>query len=326
MDRIIQHLKGSANILLASHVHPDGDAIGALLALGLSLSEAGKTTSLYNENSVDAYHFLPCIERITNHWDDSLNYDTAIILDCGNLERTGKNSSIISRIPVVINIDHHLTNTGFGNLNMVDPSASSSAEIVYRLIKKAELDINIAVATAIYTGIFTDTGSFRFSNTNSEAFGICEEMVSIGVIPHQIADNIYGAYPLSRLKLLKMALDSLKISPNGLLSIITITRDMLDKADSDSNDTAELINFAKSIDGIKVAVLIQEIKNTKQNLKNSKLFHVSLRSNGSVDVANIASSFGGGGHFAAAGFDVESTVADLKNYFYKLAEAAPVTN
>ncbi|MCD6185952.1 MAG: DHH family phosphoesterase [Deltaproteobacteria bacterium] len=321
MDRIIQYLESSKNILLASHVHPDGDAIGSLLALGLSLSKLGKFTTLYNESSVDSYHFLPYIKRIVDHWDESVNYDTAIILDCGNMERTGEAASKIARIPVVINIDHHLTNTGFGDLKIVDSSASSSSEIVYRLIKKMGIPIDKAVATAIYTGIFTDTGSFRFSNTNQAAFGICEELVSIGVVPHQIAYHIYGTHSLGHLKLLNLSLDSLEISQNGLLSMMIVTSDMFDKTGSDSNDSGELINFAKSINGIKVAVLIQELQNTGENSKSSSQFHISLRSNGGVDVADIASSFGGGGHFAAAGFDVESTLTDLKDYFYKLAKS-----
>jgi phosphoesterase RecJ-like protein len=319
MDRIIQHIESSKNILLASHVQPDGDAIGSLLALGLSLSGSGKSTTLYNESPVDAYHFLPCIERIVNHWDRHINYDTAIILDCGNIERTGKAASEIGRIPVIINIDHHLTNTGFGNFRIVDPSASSSSEIVYRLIKKMGIPIDNAVATAIYTGIFTDTGSFRFSNTNRAAFEICEAMVSIGVVPHNIAYHIYGTYSLGRLKLLNLSLNSLEISQNGLLSMMTVTRDMFEKTGSNLNDSGEFINFAKSIDGIKVAVLIQELKNTEKESKDLNLFHISLRSNGSIDVADIASSFGGGGHLTAAGFDVESTLTDLKNYFHKLA-------
>ena len=183
------------------------------------------------------------------------------------------------------------------------------------------ISINKAVATAIYTGIFTDTGSFRFSNTNKAAFGICEEMVSIGVVPHRIAFHVYGTYSLARLKLLNLSLDSLEISQNGLLSMMTVTCDMFEKTGSDLNDSGEFIDFAKSIDGIKVAVLIQELHNTGKNSKALNLFHISLRSNGSIDVADIASSFGGGGHFAAAGFDVESTLADLKKYFYRLAES-----
>ena len=321
MDRIIQHLESSKNILLASHVQPDGDAIGSLLALGISLSESGKSTTLYNESPVDAYHFLPYVERIMDHCDGHLNYDTAIILDCGNIERTGKAAPEIGRIPVIINIDHHLTNTGFGDFRIVDPAASSSSEIVYRLIKKMGFSINKAVATAIYTGIFTDTGSFRFSNTNRAAFGICEEMVSIGVVPHRIAFHVYGKYSLARLKLLNLSLDSLEISQNGLLSMMTVTCDMFKKTGSGLNDSGEFIDFAKSIDGIKVAVLIQELHNTREDSEGLKLFHISLRSNGSVDVADIASSFGGGGHFAAAGFDVESALADLKKYFYRLAES-----
>lgn len=319
MKQIIQYLKNSKKILLTSHINPDGDAIGSLLALGLALSKSGKFTTLYNESPVDAYRFLPYSEHIVDHCDEKI-YDTAIVLDCGNLERIGKIAPNVSQIPMIINIDHHLTNTGFGNFKIVDPDASSSSEIVYKLIKKMGIKINNAIAAAIYTGIFTDTGSFRFSNTNRMAFQICEEMVTIGVIPHQIASNIYGTYTLGRLRLLNLSLDSLRVSPNGSLSIMEVTQEMLKKTGANSTDINELINYGKAIAGIKIAVLIHEQEVKKENKNGLKHFHVSLRSNGSVDVANIASSFGGGGHPAAAGFDVESTLADLKNYFYALTE------
>jgi phosphoesterase RecJ-like protein len=180
--------------------------------------------------------------------------------------------------------------------------------------------IDKAIATSIYTGILTDTGSFRFSNTNSAAFAICQEMVELGVDPFSIARHVYGTYSLGRIKLLNLALDSIAISSNGKLSIMTLTQDMFDETNTQPEDIDGLINYARRIEDVKVAALILEHQNGKGKSKNANHFHVSLRSNGSVDVAAIASSFGGGGHSSAAGFSIESTLSDVKSIIFNLAE------
>ena len=315
MNQIIHHLKNSNNLFLATHTNPDGDAIGSLIAMGLSLEALNKRTTLYNESPIPAvYRFLPFADRIVNYVDKANIYDTAIILDCSDLERIGKAVSMVNKIPIIINIDHHITNTCYGDFQLIKTSACATTEIVYKLMKDMAVPINKAIAASIYTGILTDTGSFRFSNTNRAAFEICEEMVELGVDPYSIAQHVYGTYSLGRIKLLNMALDSIEISYNGRLSMMTLTRDMFYETDTRTEDADGLINYAKSIEDVKVAVLIQELQN------KNKQFHVSLRSNGKVNVAEIASSFGGGGHFNAAGFSIESTLSDLKSQIFKLAD------
>jgi phosphoesterase RecJ-like protein len=248
------------------------------------------------------------------------NFDTAVILDCSDLERIGEAVSMVRRIPVIINIDHHVTNVGFGDLQLIDTSACATAEIVYRLIKQLSVSIDENIATAIYTGILTDTGSFRFSNTNKAAFAICEEMVALGVDPYKIARRVYGTYSLGRIKLLNLALDSIEISYNGRLSIMTLTQNMLNKTRTQPEDVDGLINYARSIEDVKVAALIQEHQNGYRTSETCGNYHVSLRSDGTIDVAEIASSFGGGGHSSAAGFNIESTLPDLKLKIFNLAE------
>lgn len=315
MNQIIHHLKNSNNLFLATHTNPDGDAIGSLIAMGLSLEALNKRTTLYNESPIPAvYRFLPFADRIVQYVDKANIYDTAIILDCSDLERIGKAISMVNKIPIIINIDHHITNTCYGDFQLIKTSACATTEIVYKLMKDMAVPINKAIAASIYTGILTDTGSFRFSNTNRAAFEICEEMVELGVDPYSIAQHVYGTYSLGRIKLLNMALDSIEISYNGRLSMMTLTRDMFYETDTRTEDADGLINYAKSIEDVKVAVLIQELQN------KNKQFHVSLRSNGTVNVAEIASSFGGGGHFNAAGFSIESTLSDLKSQIFKLAD------
>lgn len=320
MRKIIEHLKKSKNILVATHLNPDGDAIGSMIAMGLSLNALGKKNTLYNESSISAvYRFLSAVNSVVNHIDLSIDYDTAVILDCGDINRIGEAASYISQLPIVINIDHHITNTGFGHFQQIDPSASSSAEIVYRLLKKMDVPFDKDIATALYTGILTDTGSFRFSNTNRAAFSICEEMVGLGVNPYNVAQQVYGTYSLGRIRLLNLSLDSIEISANGKLSMMTLTQEMMEETGTGLEDGNDLINYAKVIEDVKVAVLIQELKCA--HIKNDDLrkFHVSLRSDGTINVADIAALFGGGGHLSAAGFDVESTLEGLKNKIISLA-------
>lgn len=321
MKKIIQQLTTSSRVLVASHAKPDGDAIGSLLAMGIALERIGCEVTRYNESAIPAvYRFLPLVDTIQRELTDVAGFDTAVILDCGGLDRVGSAVDAITTIPTIVNIDHHTTNTRFGQYHLVDVNACATSEIIYRLIHAMGLELNVEMATAIYTGILTDTGSFRFSNTNRAAFSICEAMVAIGVNPSAVARHVYGTYSLGRIKLLNLALDSIEISSNGHISIMTVTREMLSDTGTQPEDADGLINYARRIQDVKVAALIHELENGNSVSRGRKRFHVSLRSDGSVDVARIASDFGGGGHAGAAGFSVESSLAELKKTIYSLSE------
>jgi phosphoesterase RecJ-like protein len=319
MDSIIRQIKNSHRILVISHTNPDGDAIGSLIATGLSLKALNKKTTLYNESPIPAvYRFLPKVHQVVRKLDET-DYDLAIVLDCSNLDRIGTAVSVVNRIPLIVNIDHHITNTHFGHIQLIDTSACATSEIVYWLIKQMGISLDKFIATAIYTGILTDTGSFRFSNTNRAAFAICREMLDLGVDPYDISQHVYGTYSLGRIKLLNLALDSIEISNNGKVSIMTLTKDMFAETHTQPEDGDGLINYAKRIQDIKVAALIQEHHNGNGPSENHNLYHVSLRSDGSVDVATIASMFGGGGHSSAAGFNIESTLSEVKSIILNMA-------
>ena len=321
MKKIIQQLTTSSRVLVASHSKPDGDAIGSLLAMGIALERIGCEVTRYNESAIPAvYRFLPSVDSIQRQLTDLDRFDTAVILDCGGLDRVGSAVDAITAIPAIVNIDHHTTNTRFGQYHLVDVNACATSEIIYRLIQAMGLELDVEMATAIYTGILTDTGSFRFSNTNRAAFSICEAMVAIGVNPSAVAQHVYGTYSLGRIKLLNLALDSIEISSNGRISIMTVTREMLSDTGTQPEDADGLINYARRIQDVKVAALIHELENGNGESRGRKRFHVSLRSDGSVDVSRIASDFGGGGHAGAAGFSVESSLAELKKTIYSLSE------
>jgi phosphoesterase RecJ-like protein len=314
MEPILQTINAAGRILVAAHKDPDGDAVGSLLAMGLACIRRGKRTTLYNESPIPAvYQFLPQVGRIQRRLESPEAYDAAIVLDCGDLSRIGDHWPSVRRVPVVINVDHHLSNTGFGQLQLIDRQACATAEIVLRLIKALGVPLDREIATCIYTGILTDTGSFRFANTNAAAFAIGREMTELGVDPYEVARHVFGSYSLGRIKLLNLALNSIEISPNGRLSLMTVTRRMLEETQTQPEDADGLINYARRIEAVRVAALIQEQANGCAAPDGRTPFHVSLRSDGTVDVAQLAGAFGGGGHHSAAGFQVESTLPDIKS-------------
>ncbi len=240
------------------------------------MGKLDKKVTIYNASPIPAvYRFLPSVERIVRQIKKATTYDTALILDCGQISRVGEAHSALGQIPVIINIDHHITNTRFGTIQLVDPAACSTAEIVYRLIKALNAPIDKAIATSIYTGILTDTGSFRFSNTNRAAFAISQEMVQLGVEPYNVAQHVFGKYSLGRIKLLNLALDSIEISDNGKLSVMTLTSDMFTETGTQPEDVDGMINYARRIEDVKVAALIQEQKNGKK--QNRRLAQFSCK-------------------------------------------------
>lgn len=320
MKQITDQLIKSKQVLLASHINPDGDAIGAMLGLGLALESIKKKAHLYNQSAMPAvYQFLPSIHRIKQDPGDLASYDTAIILDCSDLQRIGDHAEAVSRIPTVINIDHHVTNNRFGNYQLIDAKASATAEIVYRLIREMNIPFNTSMAYAIYTGIMADTGSFRFSNTTQEAFRISHEMVAAGADPHTVAHHVYETISLNRIKLLTMLFDTIELSEDGAFSIMTLTQNMLNASGTEIADVNGLINYAKRIESVKVAALLYERRNGRKKGSAGSHYHVSLRSDGSVNVSRIAAAFGGGGHVTAAGFDIYTTLPELKKQLLSMS-------
>ncbi|VVS92802.1 DHH family phosphoesterase [Desulfoluna spongiiphila] len=319
--KILESLKESRSLLLLTHVRPDGDAIGSALALGRALTLMGKHVRLYNESPIPAiFRFLPGIEQIVSDPGNLSAYDTAVVLDCSDLSRVGSLADEVGRIPTLLNIDHHMTNTGFGCHRLVDSSASSTGELVYRLLTDLDADIDEGMAYAIYTAIFTDTGSFLFQNTTPEAYFICGRMVEMGVDSYKVAQTLFATYSLGRLKLLNMVLDTIEISGNGKLSVMYLTQEMLRETETSVDDINGLVNYAKHIEDVQVAVLIQESRPLPGDSPKPH-YHVSLRSNGPVDVGTIAAAYGGGGHPGAAAFTSFTSLKDIKKEVLRISDA-----
>ena len=317
IEKIIATIQQSQKVFVASHVRPDGDAVGALLTMGKLVEALGVPVEVYNESPIPAvYRFLPGVEIVSHEPAVCDGCDTAVILDCGSFERIGE--AVVTKVemlPVIINIDHHVTNSGYGHIPWVEPAACSTAELVYDLIGAANIELTPQMAWALYTGILTDTGSFRFSNTSQKAFAICEKLVGLGVEPSEVSRHVYGRYSMGRIKLLNLALDAIEISANGKVSMMVLTRQMLEKTGTRPEDVEGLINYARRIEDVRLAALIQEDVNDNGNGG----YQVSLRSDGQVDVAAIATQYGGGGHPNAAGFSGKGRIAEMKAQIMALA-------
>jgi phosphoesterase RecJ-like protein len=321
-QEISQQLRLSNHILIASHIHPDGDAIGAVLAMGNALKALGKEVALYNEHPVPpAYRFLPGSETMVTAVPSVAAYEVLVVLDCSRLDRIGALASRIGDIPV-INIDHHISNERFGRYQIVEHTASATTEIVYRLIRRMMgITITRDIAYPIYTGIITDTASFSFSNSTAAAFAICGEMVSAGVDPVEVARKIYITYSSERIKFMRMVLDTFTLSENRKVSFMMATQEMVRKSGMHPEHVGRFVNYAKHIEDVKVSALALEADNYPGEMpENHTCFHVSLRSDGSIDVSEIAASFGGGGHHRAAGFNLVATCQGIKEVILGLAE------
>ena len=299
---------------MASHKDPDGDAIGSILALGETLILSGKDVVLFNEGPIpDSFASLKGIERVVNSFNPESGFDGLFILDCTNLERVGNISLHLSKIRPLINIDHHENNSQFGDLNLVDRDSSSVGEIVYRLIKLADLPMNVTVAENIFVAIQTDTGSFRYKNTTRDTFHIAGEMLGLGVDSWKIARKVMDGYTLKKLRLLESTLNTVELYHAGKVGLMTITKQVLSKTGADDSDSERFVDYPRFISGVEIAALIREI--------GKDYYKFSLRSNDWVNVADLASHFGGGGHPSAAAFTREGSLEVVKKDFLSKARS-----
>lgn len=313
LNEIAHIVKNGERFFLASHKDPDGDAIGSLLALGGTLLLSGKQVVLFNEGPIpDHLGSLAGIERVVDAVDIEMGFDAGLILDCGNLERVGAVSCHLSKIGPLINIDHHENNSRFGDINLVDAQSSSVGEIIYRLIKLANLPLDLTIAENLFVALQTDTGSFKYDNTTSEAFSIAGELVDWGVNPWKISRKVMDEWTLKRLHILESALKTIEVHSAGRVGFITIPQDTLSKADTDNLNCERFVDYPRCISGVEIAVLIREIK--------KDYYRFSLRSNDWVNVAELASLFGGGGHPRAAAFSKEGSLDSVKQEFLSKAK------
>lgn len=292
--------------LITTHVDPDGDALGSCFSLYWVLDSLHKMPSVYVRDKIPyMYEFLPKPPNLFFKEIPKGNYDAIFALDCGNLFRVGNGHERLKEMGPLVNIDHHTTNETFGSVNILNQDSSSTAEILYKLYGSMKVSFTYDIAVNLYTAIFTDTGSFRYSNTNSDSFLICEEMTRYGVSPSHVAQMVYENHPKERFLLLSEVLATLETFKKDTIAMARVTEEMFRKTKTSKEYTEGFVETIKEIRGVDVAILIRELADDQ--------FKISMRSKGNTDVAAVCNHFGGGGHKNAAGCTMKGTIVLVKD-------------
>lgn len=306
-------IRNASYVVLVTHIHPDGDALGSLFGLGDVLEGAGKEVFCYVEEEISPlYTFLPTPHLVSTDLDAALDFShqalatgkkvIAVALDCGDAGRLGAAGEKFLSISPLIVIDHHHGHRNFGDHRWLQGHCSSTGEMLYELSLALDMDVSIRAAFCFYVALVTDTGSFRYESTSPRTLRIAADLVEKGVRPQEVAERVYDNYTLARLRLMEMVLATLVVEAHGQVALIRVTADMLQRTGACSDDLDGFINYPRSLGSVQVAGFIKELE--------KGVVSVSLRAKGNVDVSAIAADFGGGGHKNAAGFRFTNTAID----------------
>ncbi|HHV27277.1 MAG TPA: bifunctional oligoribonuclease/PAP phosphatase NrnA [Tissierellia bacterium] len=304
IEKCIEYIKASNNIYLASHIQPDGDNIGSLLALGRAIEKLNKNVHVIKVDNIPKdYQFLPNM-HLFKELNTEKDIDLFIALDSGDIDRLGIAKDMALKAKKLINIDHHITNENFGDLNIVLPTASATGEIVYRIIKEMDVEMDEDISTCLYVAISTDTGSFMYDSTTKYTHLVAADLLSKDIDLNNIIVNIYQSRTLERTRLFIESLNTLDILKKGKIAIVKVTQDMLKTCRATLEDAEGIVSFIRDIENVEVACILKEVN--KEEIK------VSLRSKKKVDVSNISLRFNGGGHKRAAGCTIYDNIENAK--------------
>ncbi|MCM8710629.1 bifunctional oligoribonuclease/PAP phosphatase NrnA [Clostridium sp. SYSU_GA19001] len=308
---IINVLNASKKIAITFHVSPDGDSLGSSLALMLGLKSNHKDVYIVTKDNLpETYSFLPSYNEIIISEGTILDdTDCVVVIDCGNLERVSANLNLKLKAYNLINIDHHITNEFYGDLNLVNTNSAATGEIIYELLNSMGVNIDKNISVCLYTSIIADTGGFKHSNTTADTHKIAGKLINNDINFSDIHRIVFENKKFKRLKLIAKAIDGMYLINN--ICVIKLTKNMLDEIGIEASDTSDIISIGGSIDTIEVTVLFRE---TDEGIK------VSLRSKSIVDVRKIAESFGGGGHIRASGLLINKSLAEAEHIIIKAIE------
>lgn len=292
---------------LMSHMRPDGDAIGSQLGLGLSLEAMGKTVHYWNVDGLpESLAFLAGSEKITMPPDEAPEIDVAIALDTATRVRLGEGNLIAAaKAKVWLNIDHHISNPLYGDVNYVDATSPATGQIVYEILQQLQMPIPAGSRDAIYVAVSTDTGSFQYDSTTAKTYRMAADLVDRGLQVGEINAQTYDSHPYRRIELLRALLNTLELSPSGKVAHWQMLDQLREDLALQPDDSEGLIDMIRAIRGVQVAVFFEELPGGK--------IRVSMRSKDrSVNVCDIATRFGGGGHALAAGIRMAGPMSEAK--------------
>lgn len=301
--RLEELMTGAQTFFLAGHLNPDGDTIGCMLAIGSVLKRLGKKVTLFSQDPVPAnLRFLPNVRGIRSRLPKG-KFDAAILLECSTPARGGALEPVLKRCGKVVNIDHHKTSEFYGDINIVEPHSSSTAEIVYRLFHNMTVNVSRREASCLYTGMVTDTGRFHFPATSPRTMEIASRLMETGFKFSRINDLLYATKALESLKILGRAMESLELKSGGKLAVMTLTRADFEGFGARAEHAENVINYGMMPPGVKAAVMFRE---------EHERVSVTFRSRGHLDVSLVAKSFGGGGHRNASGCRLKLTLGEAR--------------
>jgi phosphoesterase RecJ-like protein len=301
LNSIAEAITQRQRLIITSHARPDGDSIGSELALAHALKSLQKDVRVINRDPGPSYlASFPGTSDIEICQTIEHTFDAAIVLECPSLERTGVTGLDRS---FVINIDHHLGNMGYGDLNWVDETAAACGEMVFDLVTTLGVRLTPSITTHLYVAILTDTGSFRHSNITAKTFRICAALAQTGITPPAIADRIFQNGTVGKLRLTGTLLDTMDLANGGHTAVLNVDDEILRSNACTTDDLEGLINLPLAAQSIKAVIMFKTVDNQ---------LRVSLRSKGSVDVRVIATRHGGGGHKNAAGFSITKPTNDIR--------------
>ncbi|WP_461612742.1 DHH family phosphoesterase [Clostridium sp. Marseille-QA1073] len=313
INNVIEKIKESKKIAITFHTSPDGDSLGSSTALTLALRSIGKDcTILCKEAIPETFTYLPCSEEITGeNYNVEQDTDLVIVLDCGDFKRINAEILLKDRDYTLINVDHHMSNELYGDVNYVNTNAAAVGEIVYEILKLLDINLTKEIGVALYTSLLTDTGSFRHSNTTSDTHNIAGDIINTGIDFSEIHRIIFDNKSFNKVKLYGKVIETMTLECNKKVVFMELTNKILEELDLDGSDTSDLIAFGSKVEGAEVTVLIKE---SEDGVK------VSLRSKNKVDVRKVAEDFNGGGHIRAAGFVAESNIQTIKEKLITILE------
>jgi bifunctional oligoribonuclease and PAP phosphatase NrnA len=300
---IAETLKGRAHILLLNHASPDGDSLGSTLALARTFWARGQRATVGSSDGVpEMYRFLPGCDRVVSEIPEGERFDTVVFMECSAPERAGALVARAAGVPLWVNIDHHVSNTGYGDLVLLDVEAAAVAEVVYPIVTALHPHLEPETAVCLLTALLTDTGSFRYTNVTPKSFQMAAELVTAGASPAMVYGEVYENRTPASVRLLGMALSRMVVCDDGRVVWTVVSQQMLKESGATMEDSEGIVGAIRAIRGIQVALLFKE---------EPDAFRVSLRGVGNVRANVIAEAFGGGGHPAAAGFTATGGLDDV---------------
>lgn len=299
-NQIKKLIDESNSILLLTHESPDGDAIGSVLGFYHYLVSINKTVDMVILDIPKVFDFLPSINRVVDNTNKT--YDLGIVLDCASKERIGQKEDLFSRCKNTICIDHHISNTNYCDVNLVEGNISSCCQVVYYLFKEWNVPVSKEIGEPLISGVLTDTNGFGINNVDKNTYNLAADILDLGVNIHNIFNKVLCKKTMSQYELMRIAMDRLEFLHDKKIAVTYILKSDFDKVGAIQGEHEGIVDIGRNVEGVEVSIFLREDNG----------FTVSLRSTGTVDVSKIASSIGGGGHFMASGAKLYGTLEETK--------------